>query len=94
VSNIIPIFVPTLKQKIMTQEFIEKVEESFFTLHANNGKFFIFEDLLVKELEEDPEKDQVIDTVHKILDLFNSSDAEKQEELYNSEISDVIEMIN
>lgn len=77
----------------MTQEFIEKVEESFFTLHANNGKFFIFEDLLIEEWNDDPEKDQIIETVHKILDLFNSSDVKKQEELYNSEISDVIKMV-
>lgn len=77
----------------MTQEFISKVESSFLTLHESNGKYYIFEDLLTNLWLKDPEKDQIIETVHKILELFNSSDAEKQEELYNSEISDVIKML-
>jgi len=78
----------------MTPEFIRKVESSFLTLHESNGKFFIFEKLLIENLDEDPEKDKIIEIVHKILDLFNSSDAEKQKELYNSEISDIIKMIS
>lgn len=77
----------------MTQEFIRKVESSFLTLHKSNGKYFIFENLLIEKLNEDSEKDQIMDTVHKILNLFNTSDTETQEILYNSEISDVIKMV-
>jgi uncharacterized protein YlzI (FlbEa/FlbD family) len=80
------------KQRVMTQEFINKVEESFLTLHKSNGKFYIFEELVIEVLNKDSEKDQIIETVHKILELFNKSDVETQEVLYNSEISDVIKM--
>ena len=77
----------------MTQEFINKVEFSFSTLTQNNGKFGIF-DSLVKEIwNNDPEKDQILETVYKIIDLFNSSNTEQQKVLFNSEVSDVIKMI-
>ncbi len=77
----------------MTQKFINKVEHSFSTLCQNNGKFGIFESLVEENLNGDAEKEQILDTVHKILDLFNTSSAEQQKVLFNSEISDVINMI-
>lgn len=77
----------------MTQEFINKVEFSFSTLTQNNGKFGIFDELVKEIWNNDPEKDQILETVYKIIDLFNSSNTEQQKVLFNSEVSDVIKMI-
>ena len=77
----------------MTQEFINKVEYSFSTLSQKDGKFGIFDSLVKETWENDPEKDQILETVYKILDLFNSSNPEQQKVLYNSEVSDVIKMV-
>jgi hypothetical protein len=77
----------------MTQEFINKVEYSFSTLAEKNGKFGIFDEAVKEVWENDPEKDQILETVYKILDLFNNSNPEQQKVLYNSEVSDVIKMV-
>jgi len=77
----------------MTQEFINKVEFSFSTLTQNNGKFGIFDELVKEIWNNDPEKDQILETVYKIIDLFNSSNTEQQKVLFNSEVSDVIKMV-
>jgi hypothetical protein len=78
----------------MTPEFIKKVEESFSTLQENNGIFFIHEELVNKMWNKDTDKEQILTTVNNILNLFNNSSYEKQTELYNSEIIDVINLIN
>ncbi len=66
----------------MTQEFILKIEESFTTLIEHNGHYSIDDVLVNKIWSKDPEKEQIIETVNKILNLFNSSSPEKQDELY------------
>lgn len=78
----------------MTLTFIEKIEQSFSTLHQNNGKFGIYDELVNETWSNDVEKDKILETVYKILDLFNNSTTEQQKVLYNSEISDIINLIN
>lgn len=78
----------------MTQDFINKVEESFVTLSKKNGKFGIYDELVKETWENDPEGEMVIETVYKILDLFNNSNEEQQTILFNSEISEIINKIN
>jgi len=77
----------------MSQDFINKIEFSFSTLSQNNGKFFIFDELVKDTWNKDPEKDQILETVYKIIDLFNSSNSEQQKVLFNSEVSEIIKMV-
>lgn len=78
----------------MTLTFIEKIEQSFSTLSQKNGKFGIYDELVNETWSNDVEKDKILETVYKILDLFNNSTTEQQKVLYNSEISDIINLIN
>ena len=77
----------------MTQDFVNKIEYSFSTLVNNNGRFSIFDELVKETWSNDPEGELILETVYKILDLFNTSTPEQQENLFNSEVSDVIKML-
>lgn len=77
----------------ISQDFIQKVENSFETLSSSEDEktFGIFDTLVKVELKNDP---KVLETVYKILDLFNSSTTEQLDVLFSIEISEVINMVN
>lgn len=77
----------------MTQDFIDKIEYSFSTLVNNNGRFSIYDELVEETWTGDPDKKLILETVYKILNLFNTSTTEQQAIIFNSEVSDIINMI-
>jgi len=81
--------IKTTDMKI-TEDFINKVEHSFDTLSESKSGFCVFDDLVKDELENEP---VVLETVYKILDLFNSSTPEQLDVLFSIETSEVIKMV-
>ena len=79
----------------MTQGFINKVEESFLSLSENKTGFTIYDALVEATWKNDPEGELVIETVYKILDLFNSSTPEYVDYLFSGiETEEVIKIAN
>jgi hypothetical protein len=77
------------------QSFVDKVNESFFSLSENETVFSISDDLVKDTWKNDPEGELVIETVYKILDLFNSSTPEQLDYLFSGiEVEEVIKIAN
>ena len=77
----------------MTQDFINKIEFSFSTLIQSTGRFSIYDELVEETWAGDPDEELILETVHKILNLFNTSTPEQQAIIFNSEVSDIINMV-
>lgn len=75
--------------------FTEKIEKSFDTLVLSDKGdcYCVWNELIYDRNVDDPDRDLIIETVNKILDLLNKSDKETQTKILNTEVSDLIEMV-
>ena len=76
--------------------FVEKIEKSLdtFKLNDTGDSFMVWEKLNKFRFEDDPDYDKIVETVDKIVNLINKSDKKIQTDLINSEVSDLINMVN
>ena len=75
--------------------FTEKVEHLLkigLTPNDNDDNYHLFDELVKSSFENDKDKEDIINTTYKIVELINNS-TDNRNELFNSEISDLIKLV-
>lgn len=74
-------------------EKVEKILLDTFTPNDQNDGYHVWDTEVEMLLQNDPDKDKIVETINKIVSLINESDKQTQIDLIDKEISDLIDMV-